>query len=276
MYKIGEFSKISGLSINTLRHYESIGILEAEYTDRFTGYRYYSAQQLVTVNKILVLKDAGFSLDEILRIFSDDLSDKNILTLLQKKADVLEVFLLDEEERLRRMKKNIFNIKNGGVPLMNEVVIKKVEPILTASVRKVITKADFDAEMQMWAEVNSHISSCKVQAATPCMSLYYNETWDFDKTEYWDVAVAEALTKPIPETGNVKVGELPYVEKMASVIHKGSLRNISEAYRKIEKWAEDNNYKVSEPVREIYHVGEWNASSKDDYITEIQFPLVIE
>ena len=65
MFKIGEFSNLSGLSINTLHHYNEIGILKPEQVDEFTGYRYYNALQLVTVNKIMALKDAGFSLSEI-------------------------------------------------------------------------------------------------------------------------------------------------------------------------------------------------------------------
>lgn len=63
MLKIGEFARLSGLSIDTLYHYQKKNILIPSEIDRFTGYRSYDASQLVTVNKLLALKDAGLSLD---------------------------------------------------------------------------------------------------------------------------------------------------------------------------------------------------------------------
>ena len=74
MLKIGEFSKLSRVSIRMLRHYDEIGLLKPVETDPFTGYRYYSETQLPTVGKISALKEMGFSLADIIRILeiSDD------------------------------------------------------------------------------------------------------------------------------------------------------------------------------------------------------------
>ena len=68
MFKIGEFSRLSRVSVRMLRHYDRLGLLTPSETDRFTGYRYYSARQLMSLNRILALKEVGFSLDEIARI----------------------------------------------------------------------------------------------------------------------------------------------------------------------------------------------------------------
>ena len=62
MLKIGEFSKLSRISIRMLRHYDEIGLLAPETTDPFTGYRYYSEAQLITAGRINALKDMGFKL----------------------------------------------------------------------------------------------------------------------------------------------------------------------------------------------------------------------
>lgn len=60
MFRNGEFSKLCGLSADTLYHYEKKKLLIPMYIDKFTSYRYYDASQIVTVNKILALKDAVF------------------------------------------------------------------------------------------------------------------------------------------------------------------------------------------------------------------------
>ncbi|MEO2680098.1 MerR family transcriptional regulator, partial [Clostridium butyricum] len=124
MFKIGEFSNLSGLSINTLHHYNEIGILKPEKVDDFTGYRYYSAMQLANVNKILALKDAGFSLSEIASILQSTPSIDSIISMLEDKAEILEQALENELKRLNRLRTNIFLIKNGGVPIMNEITVK--------------------------------------------------------------------------------------------------------------------------------------------------------
>ncbi|MDP4147264.1 MAG: MerR family transcriptional regulator [Bacillota bacterium] len=273
MFKIGEFSNISGLSINTLHHYNEIGILKPEQVDRFTGYRYYSALQLVTVNKIMALKDAGFSLNEISKILYSLPSTNNIILMLEDKAETLEQALKNEFERLNRLRTNIFLIKNGGVPIMNEITIKRVEPILIVSTRKNIKKGDLEEDRKMWSAVNGFIDKAEIKRTFPCITLYYNSTWNWETAKSWDIEVAEPVTKCAAGNDIIKVYELPAVDKMACVVHHGSFNTIGETYKAISQWIEKNNYMINGPVREIYHKGEWATSNPEEYITELQFPL---
>ena len=68
MLKIGEFSKLSRISVRMLRHYDEIGLLKPAQVDRFTDYRYYREDQLPTAGRIAALRDMGFSLADIVRI----------------------------------------------------------------------------------------------------------------------------------------------------------------------------------------------------------------
>ena len=68
MLKIGDFSKLSRVSIRMLRHYDDIGLLKPAETDDFSGYRYYREEQLFIIGRITALKDMGFSLTDIIRI----------------------------------------------------------------------------------------------------------------------------------------------------------------------------------------------------------------
>ena len=273
MFKIGEFSNLSGLSINTLHHYNEIGILKPEQVNEFTGYRYYSAMQLVTVNKIIALKDAGFLLSDIAKILYSHPSIDSIISMLEDKAETLEQALKNESKRLNRLRTNIFLIKNGGVPIMNEITIKRVEPILIASTRKKINKGDFKESDKMWANVNSFIDKAETKRTIPCMILFYNSTWNWKTSKSWDIEVAEPVTKCVADNNIVKVYELPAVDKMACVVHQGSFNTIGETYKAINQWIEKNNYKIDGPVREIYHKGEWETNNPEEYVTELQFPL---
>lgn len=273
MYSIGEFSKLSGLSINTLRHYDAVRVLIPDRVNEFTGYRYYSASQLVTANKILAMKDSGFSLMEIAKIFTKIPSNAFIISMLEGKANELEDALKNEQERLMRLRTNIFNIKNGGIPIMNEITIKRIEPIMVVSTRREIGKGAFQEESKMWETVDKFIKANKVQQTIPCMALYHNGTWDWDATKKWDIEVAEPITKKVDGTDEVNVKVLPLTEKMACIVHHGSLSSIGETYRAIANWIKQNNYSIVGPVREIYHVGEWATSNEAEYVTELQFPL---
>ena len=85
MYRIGQFSKLTGASIRTLRYYDSIDLLKPDEIDLFTGYRYYSDKQIEEYNLILKLKDVGFSLEEIIK-YKDNLTDE---VILQKREELL-------------------------------------------------------------------------------------------------------------------------------------------------------------------------------------------
>lgn len=65
MYSIGVFSQVNKVTTKTLRHYDEIGLLKPEHVDKFTGYRYYTSNQLPIMHKILTLKQMGLSLTEI-------------------------------------------------------------------------------------------------------------------------------------------------------------------------------------------------------------------
>lgn len=280
MLRIGEFSKLCGLSADTLYHYEKLKILMPMSVDKCTGYRYYDASQLVTVNKILALKDAGFSLDEIARILKDDISVPLLIEMLENKALILEASLSEEYNRLERLHTNIFLIKNGGIPQMSEIIIKQVEPILIASIRKAIPKNDFDENLvKMWPAVNQYIDENNVKRTTPCLMLYHSGWWDLGQwnimydEQTLDVEVAEPVTKFFEGNGEVQVYELERIEKMACIVHNGSFSTIGKTCDLLFEWLKQNNYHANGPIREIYHKGDWVTDNPEEYITEMQIPI---
>ena len=274
MFRIGEFSKLSGLSIDTLYHYEKMKLLIPSQTDRFTGYRYYEAKQLVTVNKIMALKDSNFSLEEITSVINKNLPLTSLIELLENKSIILEEELNKEIKRLERLRTNIFLIKNGGIPIMNEITIKKVEPILIASIRKVFHSNKFDEELEsMWGKVNEYIELKGGKRTIPCMMLYHTGWGDMDETSTLEVEVAEPITKSFEGNELVSVYKLPKVDKVVCIVHKGPFSTIGKTNEAIFDWIKQNGYKKNGPIREIYHRGEWITDDPNEYITELQVPI---
>lgn len=96
--KIGEFAQAAGLPISVLRHYDLKGLLNPDYIDTFTGYRYYSAGQLERVRKITLLKQAGLSLKEIKDVLSKPYDSQYILRILnERRAKYLSMLSAIEE-----------------------------------------------------------------------------------------------------------------------------------------------------------------------------------
>ena len=102
MFKIGDFSKLSQVSVKTLRYYDEIGLLRPSEIDRFTGYRYYAAGQLSRLNRILLLKGLGLSLDQIGRLLESDLPPDQLRGMLKLRRAEIERSIEDEEARLAR------------------------------------------------------------------------------------------------------------------------------------------------------------------------------
>lgn len=270
MFKIGDFACINKVSVKTLHHYDELGILQPDKTDINTGYRYYSADQMVKLNQILAFKEAGFSLGEIADIFISKPPKEHLIKLLEQKAELLDEVARIEQERIARLRTNIFLIKNGGIPIMNEITIKKVEPILIASLRATIP--DFSNMMPLWKELNGYIDSKGIKKVVPCMTLYHNG-WNAGSN--WDIEVIEPVVKTFEGNNRIKVYELESVDKMACIVHNGPFQTISQTYKTMSKWIEENRYEIDGPAREIYHKGDWVTKNPEEYITEIQFPLKV-
>ena len=279
MFKTGTFSKMCGLSADTLHHYEKMKILIPEYTNSETKYRYYSAKQLLTANKIIALKDSGFSLKEITVILNNSKDESSLISLLEEKALYLEKNLEQEVKRLKRLYTNIFLIKNGGVPLMNEITVKKTEAVLITSLRKKFHKDLFDEELEdMWARVNKTIQKNNIKRSVPCMMLYHTGWWNFtadlhEKEKFLDVETAEPVLKTFEPDDDIQVYKLPAEDKTACIIHKGSFDTIGNTFDIFFKWIEENNFVINGPLREIYHRGDWADDNPEEYVTELQVPV---
>jgi DNA-binding transcriptional MerR regulator len=103
MYRIGDFSIISRVSIKMLRHYDEIGLFVPAQIDRFTRYRYYTLDQLPRLNRIMALKEMGFSLAEVAHLLDSPLSAEDMSRMLAEKQAALAAQMAQLEDQLMQL-----------------------------------------------------------------------------------------------------------------------------------------------------------------------------
>ena len=268
MLKIGEFSKFSQVTVKALRLYDRLGLLKPALIDEFTGYRYYSAQQLPRLNRILAFKDLGFSLEQIAKLLDENLSPTEIRGMLRLKEAELQQLLEKEQGRLLRIEARLKQIEQEDTMPDYEVVLKKVEPIKVAAIREIL--ANYASIEGLYNELFAYFKQQGVKPGYYCAGIWH----DCEYKES-DVDGEAVISQDAEIIGNerIKFYELPAVEKMACLVHNGSYKTLNQAYNSLLSWIEANNYQVIGANREVYIVG-GNEQNNDSFVTEVQFPVI--
>ncbi|WP_313370225.1 helix-turn-helix domain-containing protein, partial [Sedimentibacter sp.] len=138
MLKIGDFSKLSRISIRMLRHYDEIGLLIPKSTDEFTGYRYYSEDQLLVAGRITALKDMGFGLAAITEIFENYDNPQALAKFLSVKRAEVQSQADETAHRLLLLETAVKRLRKDGTAMNYNVTLKTLPERYVASVRQII------------------------------------------------------------------------------------------------------------------------------------------
>ncbi len=274
MLRIGEFSRLSLVSVKALRYYDERGLLKPARVDPSTGYRFYSASQLTRLNRILALKDMGLELSQIAFLLDQEPTPDQIRGMLRLKQVELRRQLTEGQAQLARIEGWLQAFEQEAVMPAYDVVLKKVAPLRVAQAREIAPQME-QPELGMtlgrlFAEVTQTITQQGAMIQGPGTTLFY----DFDyREEDVDVGACLAFSGEVRDSERVKVIELPAVETMATVIHHGSFTTMRQAYLALLGWIEANGYQVSGPARELNLEFELGGD-ESAFVTEIQFPVV--
>jgi len=263
-YKIGLFSKMNRVTIKALRHYDEIGLLKPATIEKFTGYRYYTSEQLPLLHQILALREMGFTLDEIKKV-QGGTPEKDLL--MQKRLELLKRIAQDT---LRLSQVESYLVKNDGESAGYHVILKELPQVIVASLRTTIPNynALFSVVPPMGAEMERLGCVCAVPEY--CFNIYHDG--EYRETDV-DVEICEAVTAAQEDSEMLKFKVIERVENAACVLHKGPYEGFPNAYNAVLKWVERNGYEIIDHPRESYIDGVWNKDSAADWLTEIQFPV---
>ena len=268
MLKIGEFSKLSRVSVRMLRHYDEIGLLKPAMIDRFTDYRYYREDQLPTAGRIMALKDMGFPLADVVKILAvyDDREQlEHFFSARQKQLEELsrdtahKLTLLDAaRNRLRKEENMSYN-----------VTIKTIPARYAATVRMTIPR--YEDEGMLWGILREETRPMNLTEADPCLCAATFLDGEY-KEENVEVMVWKTVKDSYPDTEHVKFRTLPEV-MVASCTFQGGYDLITEVYAAVIAWIEANGYRCAGPMFNIYHVSPHETQDPDQYVTEVCYPV---
>ncbi len=271
MLKIGDFSRISQVTIKALRYYDHIGLLKPESVDKFTGHRYYAMSQLPRLHRILALKDLGLALDEIQELIDADLSPEQMRGILQMKQAELQIDLLNTLTRLKRVENRIQFLEQEGMMPQYEVVTRSLKQQQVLSIRE--KTGDNSRIAILFEDVKEALERHKIKSAGHWMALYHQEGYTADEL---DVEIAVPIDKA-PDTiikltdgRELTVRNLEAHDTVATVIENADNESWNGSYTALGNWLETNDYAIVRPTREVF------LTSPDDeqgWLVEIQFPV---
>jgi len=268
MFKIGDFSRLTQVSIRMLRYYDEVGLLKPAEIDRFTGYRFYNAKQITQLNQIVALRDMGFLVAEIAIFLQKELSDAELFLMIeQKRAEILQTIATEnsKSERLEVLLKS----REKGCPKMNyEVKLKSVPTYQVVALRKIIPA--YNQEGILWEKLSSFVAKNKLQCSGSSFAIYHDLEC---KEAEVDVEVAMVVDRVLEDQGEIKFRETEAVSCMSSMMVLGSFEKLALAYNALGEWIEQNNYEIVGKARQVCHKGPWNETNPEEYLTEIQMPV---
>lgn len=273
MFRIGEFSRLGSVTIDTLRHYDALGLLKPAKVDPFTGYRYYTAKQLKPLNQIRALKEVGFSLEEIARVLRDTLTADELRGMLKAQlvlADsAIETAQLRREQIMAHL--DYLNLEEN-MPAY-EVTLKSLETLTVAAIRTTVPEiAQMSLRMgEMFSTIANWMIANSLSFGLP-MAIYHNESYT---RENIDVECAipicdtklDEVVRPVSPIVVRQTEVFPYVA--TTIVADNKRESFKLAYNTIGQWIEDHGYYIVGAPRELYYT----LPEQEDFTAEIQFPI---
>ena len=278
MLQIGEFSRLSRISVRMLRHYDQVGLLKPAEQDAQTGYRRYAVSQLAEANRITVLRDLGFPIREIGRLAHAD--DGELARALDDRARELEEGIGREQRRLADLRRFRQEVEAGGAAVSCEVTLVSVPPYQVVALRMEL--ADYDEERRAWERLGALMGERGITPSEP-----YTEYCEFcnegagsgssgragDETAVV-VEVAVATDAHGEDDGPLCFYRSAALPLAASIKVYGPYENIAPVYASFARWLEDHPaLRMAGPTCEVAHRGPWNADDPQDYLTEFLVPV---
>lgn len=280
MFRIGDFSQLGQVSVRTLRLYDEMGLLKPAEVDDFTDYRYYSLEQLPRLNRIVALKDLGFSLKEIPEFLEENVSLEDLRGMLKRKQNEVSQKLQEEQGRLNRLEARLQQIELEDVPTTYDVTIKKVPAMTIFSKRNFVPNLeDMDKYCtRFYEELYEVIHTQKLNVIAPEFTLFHLREY---VTENVDVEVCVVLDSEslgrleLPSDDSFTVRKLQGYKTVASIVYNGLYRELDGPARAITLWVGMNGYHSVGAAREVHLSGPIVETGKEKAVV-IELQVSVE
>jgi DNA-binding transcriptional MerR regulator/effector-binding domain-containing protein len=267
VYTIGEFSRITGLSIKTLRFYHEQGLLEPSAIDEQSGYRYYAPAKIEIAEVITRLRALDLSLAEIAELLRSSDDDGDVLELLERQKSVIGQKFKQYRGIDRSLNQLITRLKEERMfakTAVHTIEEKVLNPMLIAAIRMHGRYSDCG---QAFGRIARHFGR---HLAGPPFLLHYD-------TEYRENDANFEACFPVrqrKEVDGIEVRELTGGLCVA-LVHKGPYEDMGRSYAKVFDYFNEKGYQAEIPTREVYLKGPGMIfkGNPERYLTEIQVPV---
>lgn len=289
MFTIGDFAKHGHVSVRMLRHYDAIGLLRPAHVDQTTRYRYYGAEQLARLNRVIALKNLGFSLQQVSSILDERVSAEELRGMLRLRQAELETTVAAAAARLAQVGARLRSIESEGAMPADDVVIKSLPPVRLAQLTG--TAASFSPDdvgpviQPLFAELCRRLDAAGVAPTGPGLARYENAVGgnaDHGNADHGNGAAgAVTVHAGLPVAadvrglegtgGGVELVDLPGVERAATIVHRGPMDEVLPTVQALARWIDANGYRSTGYAREL------TLSCPEDtaqWVTELQDPIV--
>lgn len=267
LFQIGEVAKLFHISVGTLRHYEKTGLLNPEYTDEQTGYRYYSTRQFERLNTIRYLRALDTPLDKI-SAFLNNKNIGNIKSVLEKQK--LEITKKREELEIieKKINNRLLQLESAVNSEFDKIKVITVPQKRVAWIRnpiKIKNHLDLEFPIRQLEEFqqNAVVFLGKVGVGISEENLIGGNFETYDR-------VFLILDGEDEYNGNIT--ELPQ-NQSAVIRYCGSHREAPEQYEKLMKYITENKYEVAGCSFEITMIDYAYTNDTEKFVTEIQIPI---
>ena len=269
MFSIGEFARHGRVSVRMLRHYDAIGLIRPACVDSATGYRFYQASQLDELNRVIALKDLGFTLQQVQAILDEKVSAAELRGMLKLRRAEIQATIDAETTRLTRVEGRLMTIEDGARVPADGVVVKRLAPVRLAELTGVAAGYEPEAItpviQPLYHDLWCRLASADIPAAGSAVAYY-------EDTPQGGILVHAAVPVTVRPGGDhgFSVVDLTEVESAAAIIHHGSMDDVLPTGQALARWIDANGYRSAGYSREV--TLNW-CPDPEQWVTELQQPI---
>ncbi|PXX60331.1 DNA-binding transcriptional MerR regulator [Nocardia tenerifensis] len=269
MFTIGDFARHGQVSVRMLRHYDAIGLLRPDRVDGQSGYRFYSGAQLARLNRLVALKELGFTLEQVGRILDDQVSGAELRGMLTLRRAELEQRIASDRARLAQVEARLRIIEKEGAMPAHDVILKSLPAVRVAELSAVAASFEPESIGPVIGPLFEDICLRLEKAGVPIVGhgiAYYDEREDGSVLAH----AAMPVDLDPADAHDFAVVDLPAIPQAATIIHRGSMNEVLEPWQALGRWVDENGYRLSGTSREVTLV---HTEDPAGWVTELQEPI---
>ena len=270
MFTIGDFARHGQVSVRMLRHYDATGLLRPARVDPPSGYRFYEAGQLARLNRIIALKDLGFTLDQVHSMLDEQVSPEQLRGMLRLRQAELQSAIAADTSRLAQVEARLRIIEMEGAMPTNDIQVKQIPAVRVAELTAVAASLEpvsiTPVIQPLYRELGERLGRAGLTPAGPAIA-YYEDASEGD-------GVVIHATLPVnadPGSGqDFQIIDLPEIGQAATIVHRGTMDDVLPTIQTLARWIDENGYASAGYPRELYLEC---PDDQDKWVTELQEPI---